>query len=259
MGSDSRDKVVSLKGLKVACRACSLVQLCLPVGVSREDVERLDAIIRRRRPLRRGEYLYRAGDRFHAVHVVRSGSVKSCAPTDQGHEQVTGFHLPGELVGLDAIHVGEHRCGAVALETTSVCEVPFTQLETLSAQVPGLQQQLHRLMSREVLRDHEHLLMLGKKGAEERLATFLVSVSNRFQERGYSATEFRLSMSRGDIGNYLGLAVETVSRLFTRLQTLGCIEVERKLVRLTDPERLRALAGVRPCEPVAQPRHGNGS
>ncbi|GBE11244.1 transcriptional activator protein Anr [bacterium BMS3Bbin12] len=259
MDRNDMDKVVSLKRLKVACRACSLAQLCLPVGASRDDIERLDAIIKRRRPLRRGEHLYRTGDRFHSVYLVRSGSIKSCVPTDRGQEQVTGFHLPGELVGLDAIHVEEHHCGAVALETTSMCEVPFPQLESLAGQVPGLQRQMHRLMSREVLRDHEHLLMLGKRNAEERLVTFLITLSNRFHERGYSAVEFRLSMSRGDIGNYLGLAVETVSRLFTRLQGQGCISVDRKLVQLREPERLRMLAGVRPLEPDPRSYHGQRS
>lgn len=258
MDRSDANKVITLQRLKVACRTCTLAQLCLPLGVSREEVERVDAIIRRRRPLRRGEPLYRSGDRFHSVYVVRSGSIKSCAPADLGQEQITGFHLPGELVGLDAIHVGEHRCGATALETTSVCEVPFTQLESLAGKLPALQQQLHRLMSREVLRDHEHLLVLGKKGAEERLATFLVSLSNRFHERGYSATEFHLSMSRGDIGNYLGLAVETVSRLFTRMQSQGWISVDRKLVRIVDLLRLHELAGVRPCEPDPGSRRRNG-
>ncbi|HQU15743.1 MAG: transcriptional regulator FNR [Chromatiales bacterium 21-64-14] len=247
--------VISLSRIKVACQECSLAQLCLPLGIGRTDVDRLDAIIKRRRPLQRGDYLYRTGDRFHAVYVIRSGSLKTWAPGEGGAEQVTGFHLPGEMVGLEAIHADQHRCAAIALETTSVCEVPFSQLEELSGRVPALQQQLHRLMSREILRDHEHLLVLGKKTAEERLATFLVSLSNRLRERGYSATDFRLSMARGDIANYLGLAVETVSRLFTRFQDHGWLEVDRKQVQLKDSARLQDLAGVQPCQAKPRPRN----
>jgi len=237
------DKVVELSKIKVACKDCSLFQLCLPVGVDGDDLQRLDDIIKRKRPVKRGDDLFRVGEPFHAVYAVRSGSIKTYAPTHDGQEQVTGFHLAGELLGLDAINTNTHPCTAKALETTSVCEIPFERLEELGAQIPSLQRQLFKVMSREIFEEETHTLLLGKRNAEERLAAFLLGISNRFKSRGFSATEFNLSMSRNDIGNYLGLAVETVSRMFTRFQEEGVLSVERKHVIIHDLERLQRLAG----------------
>ncbi len=232
-----------LNRLKVACQDCSLFQLCLPVGLEEGDLELLDQIIKRRRPVNRGEHLFRAGDPFQSVYAVRSGSVKTYTVSEDGTEQVTGFHLPGELFGLDAITAGKHPCSAIALEATSVCEVPFDRLEELGAEVPSLPRQMLRVMSKAILHDQTLLAYLSRKSAEERLAGFLLSLSQRFASRGFSAREFNLSMSRIDIGNYLGLAEETVSRLFTRFQEQGLLAVERKHVRLSDLDRLRQLAG----------------
>jgi len=236
-------KVIKLSQLKVACQDCNLFQLCLPVRVGNEDLEELDRIIKRRRPVRRGEHLFKVGDPFASIYAVRSGSIKTYTPTADGEERVTGFHLPGELLGLGAIHTNSHTCGAKALETASVCELPFNRLEELSARVPNLQHQLLRVMSAEILHDQELLSLLGRKGAEERLAALLISLSNRYAERGFSNQEFYLSMSRSDIGNYLGLAVETVSRLFTRFQEEGLLAVRRKYIRILDLQRMRELAG----------------
>jgi CRP/FNR family transcriptional regulator, anaerobic regulatory protein len=241
MGDEKR--LISISDIRVACKDCSLFQLCLPIGVHEGDLELLDRIIKRRRPFRRGDHLFRVNDPFQAIYAVRSGSVKTYAPTEDGAEQVIGFHLPGELVGLDAINTEYHPCAAKALETTSVCEIPFDRLEELSDLVPSLQRQLLRVLSREILHDHELLMLVGKKAADERLAALLVSLSSRFKQRGFSPTEFHLSMSRNDIGNYLGLAVETVSRLFTRFQEEGLLQVQRKHVRLCDIGKLRELAG----------------
>ncbi len=235
-------QVVDLQQVKVACRSCTLHELCLPLGIEGEELERLDRIIRRRRPLRRGDYLFRRGDAFRALYAVRSGAVKTYTLDEAGREQVTGFHLPGELVGLDAIGEGRHPLAARALERTSVCEIPFERLEPLTVEIPGLRRQLLRLMSRELVEDEAHLALLGQRDAEGRLAAFLLSLSQRYARRGFSAEEFRLPMSRTDLASYLGLAVETVSRLFTRFQGEGLLEVERKQVRLRDPEGLRALA-----------------
>jgi len=242
--STSRDKVVSLARVKTACESCSLHQLCLPLGLEHRDMEQLEKIIRRDRPLHRGDYLYRCDDPFRAIYAVRAGSIKTFAVTDQGDEQITGFHLPGELVGLDAITSGYHRCAARALETTSVCEIPYQKLEDLGTRIPGLQRQLLRIMSREILEDQNMMIWLGKKSAEERLALLLLRISERLRERKYSPREFNLSMSRTDIANYLGLAVETVSRLFTRFQDEGLLTVDRKHVVINDLERLRAVAKV---------------
>lgn len=233
---------VKLDQIKVACKDCNLFQLCLPVGIDARELEELDNIIKRRRPVKRGEHLFQVGDAFQAIYAVRSGSIKTYSPTEDGHEQVTGFHLPGELLGLDAINLQHHPCAAKALETTSVCEIPFDRLEELSARLPSLQHQLLRIMSKEILHDQSLLMLLAKRSAEERLAALLLSLSSRYQQRGFSPTDFYLSMSRNDIGNYLGLAVETVSRLFTRFQDEGLLNVQRKHVCITDLPRLRAAA-----------------
>ena len=251
-------KVVSLSQIKLACKNCSLHQLCLPIGIGDEDMERLEEIITRRRPVTRGEHLFNQGDRFRSVYAIRSGSVKTYTISDDGSEQITGFHLPGELVGLDAIINDQHPCGAKALETTSYCEIPFGELEDLAGELASLRHQLLRIMGKEILAEQDLLLLLGKKTAEARLATFLLSLSTRFKERGFSATEFRLTMSRNDIGNYLGLAVETVSRLFTRFQDQKLVNADGKLVELRDLPALRRMAGHcsgegRDCSPKSAP------
>lgn len=229
---------------KVACRDCSLFQLCLPVGIDKVELAELDKIIKRRRPIQRGDHLFVTGDAFRSLYAVRSGSLKTYTLTEDGREQVTGFFLPGEIVGLDAIGEGRHTCSARALETTSVCEIPFDELETLGEHLPSLPKQLLRIMSKEMHHDQLLLMLLGKRAADERLAAFLLSLSQRFGQRGYSAAEFNLSMSRNDIANYLGLAVETVSRLFSRLQEDGSLAARSRNVRLLDIDRLRALARV---------------
>ena len=237
------ESVVSLKDIRVACKACSLKEICLPVGIDKNDLDRLDSIIDRKRPLARGEHLFRVGDNFQSIFAVRSGSLKTYTTSESGQEQVMGFQLPGELVGLDAIAENYHPLAAKALETTSICEIPFTELESLSTQLKGLQHQLLRVMSQEIRDDEQNMVILGQKSAEQRLAAFLISISNRFRRRGFSATQFNLSMSRSDIGNYLGLALETVSRLFTRFQNEGLLHVDRKHIELVDRERLCAYSG----------------
>jgi CRP/FNR family transcriptional regulator, anaerobic regulatory protein len=237
----SEPKVISFETIRVACRNCTLGTLCLPVGLAPEDVERLDDIVKRSRPLHRGDYLFRSGERFRSLYVVKTGSVKTYAPNEEGGEQVLGFHLPGEVICLDAIEKEVHACSAKVLETSAICEVPFARLEELSNSVPSLQHQIYRLLSKEISQDTEMLLMLGKKSADERLATFLLSMSKRLRTRGLSPTDFYLSMSRHEIGNYLGLAVETVSRLFTRFQDEGLLKVDRKHVQLLDLDVLEAV------------------
>jgi CRP/FNR family transcriptional regulator len=234
-------KVISFENIKVACKNCSLATLCLPMGLTPDDVERLDAIVKRNRPLHRGDHLFRQDDGFHSLFVVKTGSVKTYAPSEDGGEQVLGFHLPGEIIGLDAISHNRHGCSAKVLETSAVCELPFERLEELAATVPSLQHQLFRLMSKEIGDETHMLMLLGKKNAEERLAAFLLSLSNRFKRRGFSAMDFYLSMSRHEIGSYLGLAVETVSRLFTRFQDEGLVRVERKHIQILDRDALEAL------------------
>ncbi len=238
MPTRKQEKVVSLREIKVACQECSLNEICLPVGIDFDDMEQLDAIIDRKRPLARGDHLFQVGDHLRTIYAVRSGSLKTYSTSEDGQEQVMGFHLPGELVGLDAIANDTHPLAAKTLETTSVCEIPFEALASLSSQLPGLQHQMLRVMSQEIRNDEQNMLTLGQRSAEERLAAFLISLSDRYRRRGFSDTQFNLTMSRGDIGNYLGLALETVSRLFTRFQNEGLLKVERRHIELLNRQRL---------------------
>ncbi|WP_300731511.1 fumarate/nitrate reduction transcriptional regulator Fnr [Pseudomonas sp.] len=225
------------------CKDCSLAPLCLPLSLNLEDMDALDEIVKRGRPLKKGEFLFRQGDKFGSVYAVRSGALKTFSLSGAGEEQITGFHLPSELVGLSGMDTESYPVSAQALETTPVCEIPFERLDELSVQLPQLRRQLMRIMSREIRDDQQMMLLLSKKTADERIATFLVNLSARFRARGFSANQYRLSMSRNEIGNYLGLAVETVSRVFTRLQADGLITAEGKEVHIIDPIKLCALAG----------------
>lgn len=244
----------------IACPDCNMFQLCMSVDRSKPDLALLDRIVKRRRELRRGEHLFRPGEPFLFIYAVRSGSLKTYAPVPGGGEQITGFSLPGELLGLDAIDSEVHPSGARALEPTSVCELPLNRLEELGAVVTDVQRQMLRLLSRQILHDQRLQSVLSRKGAEERLAAFLLSLSARYAQRGFAGDAFRLSMTRAEIGNYLGIAKETVSRLFTRFEQQGRIRLERRQLRLLDRTGLVALAdmpplavpGARKFEPAAR-------
>lgn len=228
------------------CEDCSLSPICLPMAVSDADLHRLENIIERGRPLQRGEHVFRSGTPFESIYAVRSGALKTYRLTPEGDEQIMGFHLPGEMFGLGGLggHSGEtHPNAAVALETSTVCEVPFDLIEGLAIEIPGLQRHLFKIMSREISADEQLLVLLSKRSAEERIAALLLGLAARFRRRNLSATRFRLPMSRGDIGNYLGLVVETVSRVFTRLQAQGLIEVDGKEISILDPSALSTIAG----------------
>jgi CRP/FNR family transcriptional regulator len=234
---------VNVEKLKTACSNCSLRELCLPAGLDQRELESLDKLVNRRRPVKRGDYLYRAGSELHSLFAIRTGFMKSCVLHDDGREQVAGFHMPGDIMGLDAISMNQHTCDAIALEDSDVCEIPFTVLETLSREVPSLQQHFHRIMSREIVHDHGVMLLLGSMRAEERLAAFLLNLSQRFSARGYSASEFNLRMTREEIGSYLGLKLETISRALSRFQDEKIIEVQNKYIKINEMDSLRALVG----------------
>jgi CRP/FNR family transcriptional regulator len=225
------------------CESCSLNNLCLPIAVASEDLGLLEEIIDRGRPLHRGDHVFRAGDAFDAVYAVRSGTVKSYSVTPAGEEQIIGFHMPGEIFGLGGLSSGQHSSGAIALETSAVCRIPFEEIEPLSRQLPSLQRHLFHLMSREIQEDQQLMLLLSKKTAEERIASLLLSLSSRLRRRGLSGARFRLPMSRGDMGNYLGLVVETVSRVLTRLQNNGVLKIQGREVEILEPKALADLAG----------------
>lgn len=233
------------------CQNCSLAALCLPIALADEDVNRLDQIIERKRPLKKGELLFHQGEEFDSVFAVRTGTLKTYNITNSGEEQITGFYCPSELVGLSGIDNNRYPASAKALETTTVCEIPFSHLEQLSTQIPSLKHQLFRLMSRKICDDQQMMVLLGKKNADEKVASFLLNLSHRFKKRGYSATAFRLSMSRGEIGNYLGLAVETVSRVMTRFQKNGLIDVDGKEISIVDlPEMEKLVGGSAECASI---------
>lgn len=227
--------------IETACSDCALSRLCLPVALSEEDVTQLEAIIERPKPLSRGDYLYQAGDVFESLYVVRSGAVKTFTVDSSGTEQITGFYLPGELFGLSGINEAEQNATAQALERTSLCVLPYAQLDHLCASVPSLSRQIMKVMSDEIREDHALLSLVSKKRAESRLATFLLSIAKRLKKRKLPDDSFQLSMSRSDIGNYLGLAEETVSRMFTRFQDEGLLCVQRKQIDLLDAEKLQAI------------------
>ena len=228
-------------GLKVACSQCNLRELCLPFGLEEDDMVRLDNLIGGGRKLKRGQHLYRAGEPFESIFAVKAGFFKTDVLTEDGRDQVTGFQMAGEILGMDGISTEFHTCNAVALEDSEVCLIPFTELEVLSSEIRSLQHHLHKVLSREIVRDHGVMMLLGTMRAEERLAAFLLNLSQRFTARGYSPAEFHLRMTREEIGSYLGLKLETVSRAFSRFQDEELISVQQKHIRILDLPRLKAL------------------
>ena len=240
----AQKKVVFMKEspkFEVACSSCNLRELCLPGGVCVEDLERLDNIVYARRRVKRGEALFCAGDEFRALYAIRSGFFKTSANDGEGREQVTGFFMVGELLGIEGLGTGAYTGNAIALEDSEVCVMPYARLETLAREIPALQRHLHSVLAREIVRDHGVMMLLGSMRAEERLATFLLNLSKRFQRRGYSASEFQLRMTREELGSYLGLKLETVSRLFSAFQRDGYIDVQQKHVRIVDVAGLQGV------------------
>ena len=234
-------KDISLTVIKTACSNCNLRELCLPLGLSEDEMVRLDDLVALRKRAKRGEHLYRAGQPFDAIYAIRSGFFKTDVLLEDGRDQVTGFQMTGELLGLDGISTEHHSCNAVALEDSEVCIIPFSRLEGLSREIQTLQHHFHKVMSREIVRDHGVMMLLGTMRAEERLAAFLLNLSQRFTARGYSPAEFYLRMTREEIGSYLGLKLETVSRAFSRFQEEGYIAVQQKHIRILDIPGLKKV------------------
>ncbi len=223
------------------CHECSLSKLCIPIAVEADDIDRLEEIIRQGRILSRGDYIFEQQTPFKSCFAVRSGAIKTFTVSEDGEEQVTGFYLPGEMIGLDSVSMDEYSCSAVALERTTVCEIPLAKFEELSAQIPRLQHHFFSLMSKEIQESRQLTMLLSKNTAEERIASLLLSLSSRFRRRKLSDTDFKLPMPRSDIANYLGLAVETVSRVLTRFQQQELIQVQGRDVHITDLEGLQSM------------------
>jgi len=238
-------QVISIRDLKAACTSCTMRELCMPIGLDARDLAAIDGLVASRRKLHKGDALYDAGASFEGLYAVRTGSLKTTISAEDGREQVTGYHMLGDILGLDGMATDQHLSRAVALEDTEVCVMPFDRIEPLAQRVPALQQNLRRFLSREISREQSVMLLLGSMRAEERLAAFLLDLAERYRRRGYSSTQYVLRMTREEIGSYLGLKLETVSRLFSRFQQEGILRIQGRDVTLLDPPALRQLCAGR--------------
>ena len=235
------------QAFKVACSNCNLRELCMPVGLNDDQLKRIDDVVAVRRKIKRGATLFRNGEQFTSLFAIRTGFFKTCVATDDGRDQVTGFQMAGEIIGLDGIVNDHHTCDAVALEDAEVCVMPFDRIEELSREVNALQHHVHKIMSREIVREHGVMLLLGSMRAEERLAAFLLNLVQRLHARGFSQSELVLRMTREEIGSYLGLKLETVSRTFSKFADDGVVEVKQRYVRIVDTDALRAIVNAPAC------------
>jgi CRP/FNR family transcriptional regulator len=227
--------------MKVACSNCNLRELCMPMGLSAGELERVDEIVATRRKVKRGTTLFRHGEVFTSLFAIRTGFFKTCVSAVDGRDQVTGFQMAGEIIGLDGIVNDRHTCDAVALEDAEVCVMPFDRIGELSRDIAALQHHVHRIMSREIVREHGVMLLLGSMRAEERVAAFLLNLVKRLHARGFSQTELVLRMTREEIGSYLGLKLETVSRTFSKFADEGIVQVRQRHLRIIDAQALRRI------------------
>lgn len=234
--------------IRVACSNCNMRELCMPVGLNETELERIDEIVAIRRKIKRGASLFRNGEKFSALYAIRTGFFKTCVTTDDGRDQVTGFQMAGEIIGLDGIVNDHHTCDAVALEDAEVCVMPYDKIEDISRDVKALQHHVHKIMSREIVREHGVMLLLGSMRAEERLAAFLLNLVQRLHARGFSQSELVLRMTREEIGSYLGLKLETVSRTFSKFVDDGIIEVKQRYVRIVNPDALKLIVNPTVCQ-----------
>lgn len=238
------DKISHIKHPVSTCRECKLYNSCLPKSLNKNELNRFEKMIKHKAPLREGEHLFRQGNSLKNLYVIRVGSCKCYSPTIDGRQNISGFYLPGKILGLNAVAGDIHPDSAKVLETSSFCEIPYNDLRDLCYQIPSLQKQYINMICNELLDSQALMLISSKNKAENRLASFLISVSQRMKLRGYSCTDFNMSMARIDIANYLCLANETVSRVFSRFQTEGLIATKGKYVKLLNLHKLNELAGI---------------
>jgi len=244
--SEKKVQPMNPQTIKVACSNCNLRELCMPMGLSPEEIDRLDDMVANRRKIKRGTALFRNGEKFNSLYAIRTGFFKTCVASEDGRDQVTGFQMAGEIIGLDGIVNDHHTCDAVALEDAEVCVMPFDRIEDLSREINGLQRHVHKIMSREIVREHGVMLLLGSMRAEERLAAFLLNLVQRLHARGFSQSELILRMTREEIGSYLGLKLETVSRTFSKFVEDGIVEVKQRHVRILSTDALSQLVNHQP-------------
>lgn len=250
IASEIKIHPMNSQAIKVACSNCNLRELCMPMGLKAEELEKIDEVVATRRKVKRGARLYTNGDKFTSLYAIRTGFFKTCITTEDGRNQVTGFQMAGEIIGLDGIVRENHTCDAVALEDAEVCVMPFEQIEELSREVVALQRHVHKILSREIVREHGVMLLLGSMRAEERLAAFLLNLVQRLHARGFSQSELLLRMTREEIGSYLGLKLETVSRTFSKFVEDGVVEVKQRHVRILDTDGLKLIVNSngQPCQ-----------
>lgn len=219
----------------------------MPIGFNPEDLHRLDEVVEKRRKIKQGEKLFSTGDVFKSLYAIRTGFFKTCVSTEDGREQVTGFQMAGEIMGLDGIVSDHHNCSAIALEDAEVCVMPFADVEDLSREFPVLQRHVHKIMSREIVRENGVMMLLGNMRAEERLAAFLLNLVQRLHARGFSQSELTLRMTREEIGSYLGMKLETVSRTFSKFSDEDIIEVKQRYVKILNPDALKKIFNAQTC------------
>jgi len=227
--------------IKVACSNCNLRELCMPMGLSEQDLERIDQLVAARKKIKKGDFLFHSGAPFKSIYAIRTGFFKTSVTTEDGRDQVSGFQMAGEIIGLDGIVNDHHACDAIALEDAEVCVMPFEKIEQLSLEVKSLQHHVHKMMSREIVRENSVILLLGSMKAEERLAAFLLNLVQRLHARGFSQSELVLRMTREEIGSFLGLKLETVSRAFSKFAEDGIIDVKQRNLKIMKPEALKQI------------------
>ena len=225
---------------QVICSNCGLDNICLPRGLSQAEIDNISKVIKAKKTLHRGDFIYREGDNFKGILAIKSGSAKLVANDSHGNEHILNILLPGELLGFDGLSSEKHGCAAIALETMTFCILPAENMDDLFQNVPSLTRELFRHSGEKMLED-KNQLVLSKRPAEERLAYFLISLSERLKRRGFSSSEFKLSLTRQEIGNHLGLALETVSRLLKKFQDEGLIAVQNRFIQIKDINSLRNL------------------
>jgi len=235
--------VVPLHDVGAHCASCNVRTSCLTDGMASDAAYQFDQTIRSHTRVKKRDTLYRSGAKFNSLYAVQVGTFKTVVLAEDGRQQIIGYHIAGDVVGLDGIGDGRHACEAIALEDSEVCVLHFGPLDEMAHQVPLLQRNIYRLIASNICRTQDMMFMLGSARAEERLALFLLNLAQRYQARGYSSTEFLLRMTREETASYLGLKLETVSRLFSRLQQEGLLQVQGRMVKLLDPNALKRLAG----------------
>jgi CRP/FNR family transcriptional regulator, anaerobic regulatory protein len=239
---------MDLATAKIACSNCNMRELCLPIGLTSEEMRKLDALVGGRRHIERKGFLYRNGDPFRSLYAIRTGFFKTTITAADGRDQVTGFQMAGEILGFEGIVNDQHPCDAVALEDSEVCVIPFDSLQAISREVNALAHHVYKIMSREIVRDQGVMMLLGSMNAEERLAGFLLNLAKRLQARGFSSTEFILRMTREEIGSFLGMKLETVSRTMSKFADDGLIEVKQRQIRIAAPDALAKVVNPTVCQ-----------